>query len=210
MDENTSWAKQLLVVVGLLVAMGLLVGGVFAVLTLKAADVAGVGDPQAEDTEPPPGLTPSATTTPEETAARSKTPSPTRTRTPTSTPTETVAPTRTTTPPTTTTATPTTTPPTTTGNTPPNQAIVLNASPQRVGTYERIDLSGRATGGAEGTTLQVQRLEAGGWANFPVRATVSGGGFATYIETGVVGLNRFRVLDLSTGRASNVVLVRVS
>ncbi len=180
MDENTSWQKQLLVGGGLLVVVGLLVGGVIAVAALKAADVAGVGQPRVHSTEPPPGL---GTSTPP--SSESPTDSP-----------ATSAPTN---PATTTTAPP-----------PPRRVIRLLVSPQQAAAYERVNLTGAYRTAPEGTTVQVQRADGGGWAEFPTTATVSGGRFSTYIETGHIGLNRLRVLDTVTGRASNVVKVRIS
>jgi hypothetical protein len=55
----------------------------------------------------------------------------------------------------------------------------------------------------------VQRFENGGWTDFPTTASVRGGIFTTYVMTGRVGMNRFRVLDPSSGRSSNPVRVRV-
>lgn len=181
MDENTSWHKQLLVAAGMLVVVGLLVGGVVAVVALKAADVAGVGQPQAQSTEPPPGL---GTSTPPVTQSTTDFPG--------------------------TSAPPTTSATTTTPRPRPQRAIRLLVSPQQAGTYERVDLTGVYRGAADGTTLQVQRAEGNVWADFPTSASVSAGTFATYIETGVNGLNRFRMLDTANGRASNVVRVRIS
>ncbi len=180
MDENTSWQKQLLVGVGLLVVVGLLVGGVIGVVALKAADVAGVGETQGPETGPPPGLGP---TTPGQT-------------------TESTATNDAGTQPGTTTTSETST------RRPPQRQIVLTASPQQAATYQRVNLSGTYRAG-EGTTLQVQREQGGTWADFPTSASVSGGTFATYIETGQTGPNRFRVIDTSSGRASNVVTVRI-
>ncbi|MGH8964210.1 MAG: hypothetical protein ACRDXB_02610 [Actinomycetes bacterium] len=80
-------------------------------------------------------------------------------------------------------------------------------SPQRAATFQRINLTGSYRGG-NGTTLQVQRHE-GRWVDFPTSATVSGGRFATYVETGHTGKNRFRVIDESSGRASKPVTVTV-
>lgn len=185
MDENTSWQKQLLVAAGMLLVVGLLVGGVVAVVALKAADVAGVGQPRVQGTEPPPGL---GTSTPP--ATESPTDSPT-----------TSAPT---------TSAPTTSATTRTPRPRPQPAIRLLASPQQTQAYERVNLTGVYRGAADGTSLQVQRAEGSVWADFPTSATVSAGTFATYIETGVSGLNRFRMLDTTTGRASNVVKVRIS
>ena len=42
-----------------------------------------------------------------------------------------------------------------------------------------------------------------------VSATVSNATFSTYIQTGTPGVNRFRVIDSDTKRASNEVRVRV-
>jgi hypothetical protein len=56
----------------------------------------------------------------------------------------------------------------------------------------------------------VQKLTNGSWQDFySVSATVSGGTFTTYIQTGTPGLNRFRVVDSDTHLASNPVTVRV-
>lgn len=176
MDEDTSWQKHLLVGAALLLAAGLLVGGLVAVVALKAADVAGVGRTQTPDTEPPLGLGPT-------------TASPRPTNRPTTTP-----------------ATATTRPRRT--RRPPRPAIVLTAFPRRASTYQRVTLSGRYQA-APGTSLQVQRKEAGAWADFPTSASVDGGTFSTYVKTGHLGLNPFRVVDESTGKVSNVVVVTI-
>lgn len=179
MDEETSWQRQLLVGVGLLVIVGLLVGGLIAVVALKAADVAGVGEKGAESTDPPPGLFPNGpngSSTPPPTSPRPTTP-------PTSQPTT---------------------------RRPPQPAIELVASPLQAATYERVNLTGSYRGAPTGASLQVQRAEAGGaWADFPTSASVSDSTFATYIETGRLGPNRFRVVDASTGKMSNVVVVLI-
>jgi hypothetical protein len=88
-------------------------------------------------------------------------------------------------------------------------AIRLRAGAGTVSTYEQVTLSGRYPG-ANGTTLEVQRREAGSWAPFPTSATVDGGAFSTYVASGQPGPNRFRVVDPSTGEASNVVVFSVS
>lgn len=87
----------------------------------------------------------------------------------------------------------------------PKPRIVLRASPTSGSTYQRIYLRGSYAGG-NGSTLTVQRFE-GGWSAFPVTASVSGGTFETWVESGQEGANRFRVVDRSSGRASNPVTV---
>jgi hypothetical protein len=73
----------------------------------------------------------------------------------------------------------------------------------------KIDLTGTYIGG-EGAVLNVQKLTNGSWQNFyGVSASVTGGTFATYIQTGTSGVNKFRVVDSDTHLASNPVSVRV-
>ncbi len=103
------------------------------------------------------------------------------------------------------------------GSTPPTRSprkpqpgIRLTASPSQAGTYQRVNLTGTYRGAAPGTSLQVQRREGTSWVDFPTSATVSGGRFSTYIETGRPGPNRFRVFDGGAGKASNIVVVQIS
>jgi len=191
MDDQTSWEKQLLVGAAVLVAVALLVGGIVAVVALKAADVAGLTSEPGNNS--PTGPSAMSENLPESASA------------------------------TTTSAPPTSQPPTSSPTTSPpakddrkkdrkkkrRNRIELQISPPSAGTYERVNLTGSYRAG-EGATLQVQRLEAGSWVDFPTSATVSGGTFSTYIETGHTGPNKFRMLDTSTGRTSNVAVVEIS
>ncbi len=86
--------------------------------------------------------------------------------------------------------------------------LTLTASPRRAGSFERIDLEGRYPGG-NGATVQVQRQE-GRWTDFPVSTAVRDGTFSTFVQSGHRGVNRFRVVDSSTGRRSNTVSVLVA
>jgi len=83
--------------------------------------------------------------------------------------------------------------------------ISLSASPTSGSTYEQIYLTGTYRG-RDGATLQVQRFE-GRWVDFPASASVRGGSFETYVASGQDGENRFRVVDQSTGQASEPVSV---
>ena len=191
-DEDTSWQKQLLAGAGLLLVVGLLVGGIIGLVALKAADVAGVGGTPTPETGPPPGL--GLTTARPETTAP-----PTLTTRP--------APT---TPPTTQTTEPAPTTTTTTGTPqPPPQAIQLVATPLQATSFERVSLSGTYPAPA-GTVLQVERNRGAGWEEFPTTATVEAGAFSTYVATGILGANQFRVVDTSTGKLSNVVIVMIT
>lgn len=87
--------------------------------------------------------------------------------------------------------------------------ISISASPTVVAPMERIDLTG-VYQGAEGARVEVQRREGRSWQNFGgVTATVSGGTFATYVQTGRQGRNRFRVYDPAADVASAPVIITV-
>ncbi|WP_110240185.1 hypothetical protein [Nocardioides gilvus] len=88
------------------------------------------------------------------------------------------------------------------------KGITLIAGQESVTAMQRIDLSGTYPEG-NGAILQVQRFEGGGWKNFPVTMSVSGGSFSTYVVSGQGGETRFRVLDTDSGRASNAVKVKI-
>ncbi|MBA2560589.1 MAG: hypothetical protein H0V07_12035 [Propionibacteriales bacterium] len=185
MDDESHWQKQLLIGLVMLLVVGALIGGIVAVASIKAADLAGIGDttsgtrsrddrlhvPRNADT---PTTAPSGTVTPETGSAP--------------------------------TTSATTSPPT--RNKRPRRALTLTISPATASTYERITLSGRYQA-PEGTSLQVQRMEGGGWVDFPTTASVSAGTYSTYIETGHTGVNRFRVTDTASGRSSDVATVTV-
>jgi hypothetical protein len=183
MEDETDWQRQLLIGLVVLVAVGALIGGIVAVVSITAADLAGiddtpastgpVGGPIRRETDPAPTDTPTAT------------PSPTAPTTSSST------------------TAPTTTPPADTG-------IRLVASPRSVDTYERINLTGTYEG-PSGTVLRVQRKQGTSWSDFAdVMATVNGGSFATYVETGQSGMNLFRVIAVGRDDTSNIVRVQVS
>jgi hypothetical protein len=92
----------------------------------------------------------------------------------------------------------------------PETGISLQAGQTQVGPMGRIDLTGSYPTG-EGAVLQVQRATGPGdsWVDFPVTATVSGGTFSTYVQTGRSGPNRFRVIDTDTEQVSNEVTITI-
>jgi hypothetical protein len=188
-DEESPWYTQLLVSTAVLIGVALLVGGIIVAIGLKAVDVVGLDAPRS--------TSPENVVIPTQTASSPSGGPKSSTRSPSNRPTKTR---------------PTQTRPTQTRTTKssPVGAISLTVSPQQVSTYDRINLTGSYPA-PDGTTLQVEREESAGvWADFPVTATVNGGTFSTYIETGRVGTNRLRMADQSTGKVSNVAVVAVS
>lgn len=87
--------------------------------------------------------------------------------------------------------------------------ISLQAVDGTVSSGERIYFSGVYPGG-EGAILWMQRWQDGAWADFPASVGVTNGTFSSYIFTGVSGLNRFRVIDRDSGTVSNEIRVTVS
>ena len=90
----------------------------------------------------------------------------------------------------------------------PDSEIALSVGQQSVAAMQQIDLTGTYPTG-EGAILQVQRLEAGKWVDFPVTMSVGNETFATYVLTGRTGENRFRVIDTDKDLFSNEVVVTV-
>lgn len=88
------------------------------------------------------------------------------------------------------------------------EGITLSAGQTEVGAMERIDLTGVYPGG-EGAILQVERLVDGEWGEFEVTVSVSDETFSTYVQTGKLGVNEFRLRDTDNDQLSNVVSVTV-
>lgn len=191
-DEKGNVPRELLIGLGALLATALVIGGTVSVVALGAANLAGVGADSAASEEP-------SLYRPTSTQASAEPPEPVESRQP-------EAPTGSAVPE----SEPQVEPSVSDTPEPKKQRdargqISLSASPQSASTYENIYLTGTYGGGA-GATLQVQRFE-GGWVDFPATATVRGNSFETYVASGQGGENRFRVIDQSTGRASEPVSV---
>jgi hypothetical protein len=182
--DETDWQKQLLFGVVMLVVVGGLIGVVVAVAGLKFADLAGIGSKHTSHSSSRPYIPRNVSSSGPSTATATQA-SPSSGSTATS-PSTSAAPTK----------------------KPRRHAISLEASPSRVAAMGRINLSGRYAA-PDGTRLQVQQQDNGVWSDFPVTVTVSGGQFATYVETGHTGRTRFRVTDSAHGRSSNTVAVTV-
>jgi hypothetical protein len=90
----------------------------------------------------------------------------------------------------------------------PASAITLSAGQESVAAMQQIDLTGTYPSG-DGAILQVQRLENGKWADFPVTMSVSNRAFSTYVLTSRAGENTFRVIDTDKDVFSNEVVVTV-
>ena len=157
-DEDAPWTRQLLVGLGVLVAVALVIGGVVSVVALGAAKVTGVGGAKPTATRRRASTSPAAS--PPSRPAAPPRPRGVRlgVRGPLGTPSKkppkekksTIAP-----------------------------AGLPAAGRARAADHPQRGLQARA----RAPSLQVQRFEGGGWTDFPVSAPVSGGQFTTYITT---------------------------
>lgn len=180
-DDDSGW-RPVLLGLGALAGVSLLVGGLVAIVALGVVGVTGLGGSSASG----PSVAPSLYMPPLNATTGTPDPSGPASSSP---------------------AVPV---PSTTQTTRPRRKtkrITLTAYPRNVRPSERINLTG-VYPRAEGASLQVQRFEHG-WVDFPTRATVRGGIFATYVLTGRSGDSRFRMYDAAAGRASNPVTVTV-
>jgi hypothetical protein len=179
--DDSGWQKQLALGVLMLLIVSAVIGGLVGFASIKAADLAGIGETADEPTD--------AGTTIQVRPDRN---GPGRPKPP-----QTSAP-------------PTSSPPSTQPPEPERSPIVLRVSPKTASAYERVNLTGTYRGARDGASVQVQRQENGVWVNFPISPTsVSAGAFTTYIETGQAGVNRFRVIDTGSSKSSNTVTVRI-
>jgi hypothetical protein len=183
-DGETPWTRQLLLGVAALAAVALLIGGVVSAFALGAAKVSGIDTAHSgsQASASPSLVMPSGKPTTDVDAY----PDPSSSADDTS-------------------SSPS---PSASRTAEKPRPISLQATPAQVGAGQRIDLTGVYPGG-EGATLQVQRLEGGAWADFPVTVPVNGGQFSTYITTSRTGKARFRVQDEASGRLSNVVRITI-
>ena len=183
MAEDSPTLRSLVVGLLTLVLVALIIGGVFSLFALGAANVTGLANshraPKPSMYVPPLKKdSPSSSPAGPATSAAPVAQSPTLSVSPTPTPHH------------------------------KKHRIRLSADPLQASPSQRIALSGSYPGGA-GSTLQVQNRQGGRWTSFPVTVTVTGSSFRTYIYSGHPGRQRFRVVDPSTGRASNAVAITI-
>lgn len=88
------------------------------------------------------------------------------------------------------------------------KSVTIKADKTRVKAWSKVSLTGRTTGIAANTVVQVQRLQNGKWVNFPATTKVTrSGSYSVWVKSGRVGVNKFRVVAAKT--ASTAVSVTV-
>lgn len=184
-EDDESLVRPLVAGIGVLLAVALVIGGLVAVVALGAVKMSGAGSSDGRPAAEPSLYVPDPSPTEDESdTGSSGSPVSSSPASPSESPTTTAPKPK-----------------------PPRQVISLSATPVEVSAMEEIYLSGTYPR-AEGAQLQVQRFQ-GSWVDFPSSASVTGGTFTTYVRTGQAGVNKFRVIDRASGKASNPVSVRV-
>ncbi len=69
--------------------------------------------------------------------------------------------------------------------------------------WAKVSFTGKTTGIAANTAVQVQRLENGKWVNFPATTKVtSKATYSVWVQSGRVGVNKFRVVTAKAASAA--------
>jgi hypothetical protein len=74
--------------------------------------------------------------------------------------------------------------------------------------WAKVSLTGKTSGLARNTTVQVQRLESGKWVNFPATTKVtSASTYSVWVKSGRAGVNKFRVVAGKAASAAVAVTI---
>jgi hypothetical protein len=88
------------------------------------------------------------------------------------------------------------------------KSISIKSDHTTAKAWAKVSLTGKTTGIAANTTVQVQRLESGKWVNFPATTKVtSKATYSVWVKSGRVGVNKFRVVSASTASAAVAVKI---
>jgi hypothetical protein len=73
--------------------------------------------------------------------------------------------------------------------------ISIKADHTTAKAWAKVSFTGKTTGIAKNTVVQVQRLESGKWVNFPATTKVtSASTYSVWVQSGRVGVNKFRAV----------------
>jgi hypothetical protein len=88
------------------------------------------------------------------------------------------------------------------------KSITIKSDKATAKAWTKVSLTGKTTGIAKGTVVQVQRLQSGKWVNFPATTKVtSKGTYSVWVASGRVGVNKFRVVAAKTASAPVAVTI---
>ncbi|WP_026162801.1 hypothetical protein [Kribbella catacumbae] len=88
-------------------------------------------------------------------------------------------------------------------------SITIKSDKATAKVWTKVSFTGKTTGIAAKSVVQVQRLQSGKWVNFPATTKVtSKGTYSVWVQSGRVGVNKFRVVTAkatSTAVSINIV-----
>ncbi|NEA31163.1 hypothetical protein [Streptomyces sp. SID13031] len=82
-------------------------------------------------------------------------------------------------------------------------AITIKSDKATAKAWAKVSFTGKTTGIAKNSVVQVQRLQAGKWVNFPATTKVtSKSTYSVWVQSGRVGVNKFRVITAKATSAA--------
>ncbi|MFI5695701.1 hypothetical protein ACIA58_27870 [Kribbella sp. NPDC051586] len=88
------------------------------------------------------------------------------------------------------------------------KSITIKSDKTAAKAWAKVSFTGRTSGIAKNTVVQVQRLENGKWVNFPATTKVtSRATYSVWVQSGRVGVNKFRVVAANTASAAASVTI---
>lgn len=82
------------------------------------------------------------------------------------------------------------------------KSITIKSDKATAKAWAKVSFSGKTSGIAKNTVVQVQRLQNGKWVNFPATTKVtSRATYSVWVQSGRVGVNKFRVVAANTASA---------
>ncbi|TCC57409.1 hypothetical protein E0H73_28880 [Kribbella pittospori] len=90
------------------------------------------------------------------------------------------------------------------------KSITMKSDKASAKAWTKVSFTGKTSGIARNTVVQVQRFENGKWVNFPATTKVtSKATYSVWVKSGRVGVNKFRVVSAKTASASvNVTITK--
>ena len=89
-------------------------------------------------------------------------------------------------------------------------SITIKSDKATAKAWAKVSFTGKTTGIAANSVVQVQRLQSGKWVNFPATTKVtSKAAYSVWVQSGRVGVNRFRVVTAkATSAAVSVTITK--
>ncbi|MEV0802869.1 hypothetical protein AB0I34_34625 [Kribbella sp. NPDC050281] len=83
------------------------------------------------------------------------------------------------------------------------KSITMKSDKVTAKAWTKVSFTGKTSGIARNTVVQVQRFENGKWVTFPAITNVtSKATYSVWVKSGRVGVNKFRVVSAKTASAS--------